>query len=60
VVEEWGPRGRHVTTLTFDLPCSPCHTDAVTDCINEHACMVAMTPEIVFQHVVAALGAPAG
>ena len=56
VVEEWGPRGRDVTTLTFDLPCSPCHTDAVTDCINAHACMVAITPEIVFQHVAAALG----
>jgi heptosyltransferase-2 len=51
VVEEWAPRGRDVTIFTFDMPCSPCHTDSIADCVNEHGCMVSITPEIVFDWV---------
>jgi ADP-heptose:LPS heptosyltransferase len=57
VVEEWAPRGQNVTTLTFNLPCSPCHSDLISTCINEHACMISMTPETVYEWVVKTLGA---
>ncbi|HEY2131703.1 MAG TPA: glycosyltransferase family 9 protein [Acetobacteraceae bacterium] len=60
VVEEWAPRGRDVTTITFDMACSPCHSDAIADCVNEHACMVSITPEMVFDRVATALQATEG
>jgi hypothetical protein len=28
---EWAPRGQNVTTLTFELPCSPCTPETVKE-----------------------------
>lgn len=45
---EWGPRGPKATTLYVRTACSPCAMATVWGCPNGHACMVKLTPEVVF------------
>ena len=46
--EEWGPRGPHSRALTAIVPCSPCGWDKLSDCPHDHACMVGLSPDKVF------------
>ena len=55
--QEWGPRGPRSHAVMAVVPCSPCGYDRLSDCPNEHACMVGLTPDAVFKQACALLQA---
>lgn len=55
--QEWGPRGPRSHAVMAVVPCSPCGYDRLSDCPNEHACMIGLTPDAVFKQARALLQA---
>lgn len=49
---EWGPRGPRARAIMKSVACSPCGYEHLRDCVNEHLCMRAITPEDVLAQAV--------
>lgn len=52
---EWSPRGPLVSVLRRDISCSPCAGSGHRSCSNGFACMVGISPEVVFKSAKALL-----
>jgi ADP-heptose:LPS heptosyltransferase len=50
-IEEWGPRGPNVTTLTTQVDCGACSIELLGECKHDHNCMRLITPEAVFAYL---------
>ena len=51
-----GPYGQPEGVVRLDLACSPCNYRRLSQCPNEHACMMDLTVEMVMERVRAAVG----
>jgi ADP-heptose:LPS heptosyltransferase len=46
-----GPYGQPDAVVRADVPCAPCYLRQLHDCPHQHACMNAVTPEMVIERI---------